>query len=178
MQVVVVEGKNDANRVKSLFPDIEIIITNGIQFPTYLIDYLLTLSQTHEIIIFTDPDYAGGQIRSKLAEKIKNVSHAFISHHDAKSSNGEKMGIEHANNEVIKHALANRLKGTKASEGTITSFDLLELGLTGNSLATQLRDKVSNKLQIGKPNAKQFLKRVNLLGLKKEELIDVIKTSN
>ena len=48
--------------------------------------------------------------------------------------------------------------------------DLYMLGLTGFSNSKILRDKISEHLNIGMPNAKTFLKRLNLIQISLEEL--------
>ena len=56
----------------------------------------------------------------------------------------------------------------------IWSNDLYELGLTGSKDSAKLREKVGNALHIGFGNAKTMLRRLNCLGITKEELEKVI----
>ena len=56
------------------------------------------------------------------------------------------------------------------SNNNITMADLFNLGLNGSANSQMLRDKISEYLNIGKPNAKTFLKRINLIQISFEEL--------
>lgn len=53
---------------------------------------------------------------------------------------------------------------------TIHLKDLYDLKLLGMPNSGLLRDAISEKLNIGKPNGKTFLKRVNMLRMSREEL--------
>ena len=89
------------------------------------------------------------------------------------SNNHKKVGIEHASKETIFEALS-RVYDNNTNQETITNKDLFLLGLNGNPESAILRDKISEYLNIGKPNAKTFLKRLNMLGLTKEEVEQII----
>ena len=51
--------------------------------------------------------------------------------------------------------------------------DFYDLGLMGLDSSSYRRDVVSKKYHIGKCNSKTMLKRLNLLGVSKEELNDI-----
>ena len=53
--------------------------------------------------------------------------------------------------------------------------DLYALGLNGFPNSKILRDKISEHLNIGMPNAKTFLKRLNMINITKDELINLLK---
>ena len=57
--VIIVEGRDDTKRLKQFFPGIETIETNGSEVSEQTLAEIKKLSQTREIIIFTDPDYNG-----------------------------------------------------------------------------------------------------------------------
>ena len=71
---------------------------------------------------------------------------------------------------MIKDALANIYNIDNEKMGNITNEDLFELGLNGNSNSKIYRDKISDILNIGRPNNKSFLKRINRIGLTLDEL--------
>ena len=52
--------------------------------------------------------------------------------------------------------------------------DLFDLKLIGDENSSRLRSETSNILNIGNPNAKTFLKRLNLIGINKKELEDIL----
>ena len=167
--VVVVEGKNDANKIKSVFPNVGVIITNGSEISQITLDLIKKLSETNEIIIFTDPDSPGEAIRKRITEVVPNAKQAFLRKKDAISKNKKKVGIEHATKEIIMDSLENVYTFTE-SNNNITMADLFNLGLNGSANSQMLRDKISEYLNIGKPNAKTFLKRINLIQISFEEL--------
>lgn len=176
MDIIVVEGAHDVSKVKSVYPDANCIITNGREIAKETIDLIKKLSKTNNIIIFTDPDSPGEKIRSIITEAVPNAKQAFLRKKDCISSNKKKVGIEHASKELIKEALSNVYSNSNVI--TITNQDLYSLGLNGSNDSAILRDKISDILNIGRPNCKTFLKRLNLLGLTKtdvEELLCKVK---
>ncbi|MBO5541838.1 MAG: DUF4093 domain-containing protein, partial [Acholeplasmatales bacterium] len=106
-------------------------------------------------------------------EIVPNCKHAFIRKKDAHSSNNKKLGVEHATKEVIIECLENVYENNTSNE-TITNLDLFDLGLTGKKDSALLRDKISDKLNIGRPNNKTFLKRLNLIGITRKNLEEII----
>ncbi len=173
MDVIVVVGYHDESKIKSVYKDAFCVVTNGSEISVETINFIKELSKNNRIIIFTDPDYPGERIRNIIANEVSNVSHAFLNKKDCISKNNKKVGIEHASSEAIIEALSKIYKEDKI-KNNITNQDLFALGLNGNVNSHILREKISDKLNIGNPNAKLFLKRINLLGLTKEELEDLI----
>ena len=172
--VIVVEGLHDEIRIKSVYPDANVVITNGSEVSEDTIKLLKELAKTHDIIIFTDPDSPGERIRSIINANIPSCKQAFLRKKDAISKNKKKVGIEHADYDIIKEALEPVFSNKVNTTESITSLELYELGLNGMPDSSLIRDKISNYLNIGKPNFKTFYKRLNLLGITKDELKDII----
>lgn len=173
MDIIVVEGIHDESKIKSVFPDAYCIITNGREIKKQTIEYLQKLSENNNnIIVFTDPDSPGEKIRGIIDSSIKNCKHAFLRKKDCISANKKKIGIEHASKEAIKEALNNVY--TMTSQQTITMKELFELGLNGLTNSSNMRAMIADYLNIGKPNCKSFLKRVNSLGLTKKDIEEII----
>lgn len=172
--IIVVEGLHDEIRIKSVYPNANVVITNGSEVSKETIDLLKELSKKHQIIIFTDPDSPGERIRSIINDNIPYCKQAFLRKCDAISKNKKKVGIEHATKESIIESLEPVLSKEISKSETITSLELFELGLNGKKDSQVIRDKISNYLNIGKPNFKTFYKRLNLLGITKKELEDII----
>ena len=105
-EVIVVEGKNDTNKLKSIF-DCDTIETGGTHLSKQCLDTLKQVQNKRGIIVFTDPDYPGELIRKKINDAIPNVKHAFIQKDKAKTS--KKVGVEHASKEDIMEALSHLL---------------------------------------------------------------------
>lgn len=167
--VIVVEGIHDEMKIKEVYPEAFVVTTNGSQISKDTLELIQRLSKEHQIIVFTDPDYPGERIRSMIEQVVPNVTHAFLRKKDAISKNKKKVGIEHASHESIIESLSHVYK-SEASVDTITNEDLFEFGLNGHAYSRVLREKISLYLNIGRPNAKTFLKRINMLKISKEEL--------
>lgn len=89
----------------------------------------------------------------------------------------KKVGVEHATSEEIKELLGPYLEGDIKAKGNITRNDIVALGLTGSN-SSSLREAVSSKLNIGRPNAKTFLNRVNMLGITVKKLNEIVGEIN
>lgn len=172
MDVIVVEGTHDVSKIKSVYPDANCVITNGREIAKETIDLIKELSKNNNIIILTDPDSPGERIRSIITEAVPTAKQAFLRKKDCISSNNKKVGIEHASKDAIIEALGNVYSSN--SSISITNQDLYSLGLNGNNDSAILRDKISDILNIGRPNCKTFLKRLNLLGLTKKDVEELL----
>ena len=64
-EVIIVEGKTDTQVLKS-FLDVDTIETGGSGLNQKTLDYIKTTSLTRDIIVMTDPDFPGKQIRDKI----------------------------------------------------------------------------------------------------------------
>ena len=174
-KIIVCEGLHDEIKIKSAFPGAKCIITNGSEIPLDTLNTIKTLSKTHEIIIFTDPDYPGERIRKKILDVVPNAKEAFIKKDLARSYNDKKIGVEHAKIEDIKSSLENLLSSYNEDKIFISLNDLYDLGFAGEKNSSFLREKVSIFLNIGHPNFKTFFKRLNQLEIDKEKLIKIME---
>lgn len=173
-KVFVVEGKNDYSRLKQLYPNMFIIITNGSEILEDSIEALIKLDETHDIVLFLDPDYAGKRIRNILSKKLKNVYHVFIDQDKAISKNHKKIGVEHAKKEDIEKALKHIKMVNQVIENDINMPFLYDLGLIGQKNSKQLRDKLSKELHIGHVNGKTLYHRLQSFGIQQKEVIEVM----
>lgn len=167
--VIIVEGTHDEIRIKSIYPSANVVCTNGSEISEETLAFIQRLSVDNEIIIFTDPDYPGERIRGIIERVVPNAKHAFLRKEDAISRNHKKVGIEHASREKLVEALEN-VYAPISNQITITSSELYELKLSGYPYSAKLRELIARQLNIGKPNGKTFLKRLNLIQISKEEL--------
>ena len=172
-EVIVVEGKNDTKRLKTFF-DCETIETHGLGLDSQTIDFIKQMHKTRGIILFLDPDSPGEKIRNKLNNEIPNLKNAFILKEDAKTK--KKVGIEHASYEALKEALENVVTYGEY-DNNLNMADLSELGLMGDDNSKEKRMIISKHFHIGKCNSKTMLKRLNLLGIKKEDLYNILNDS-
>lgn len=166
--IIVVEGKNDYSKIKSVFPWADVLTTNGSAVDLQLVELLKSLSLHHEIILCLDPDYAGEKIRTTISKAIPSAKHVYANVNDATSSNGKKVGIEHMNNKSVVDMFS--IIKTPAKRNKFVIQDLFDLGLTGGTNSSKYRKIVGEKLNIGYANAKQFLYRLNMIDISKDDL--------
>lgn len=174
-QIFVVEGKNDVNKLKSIFKDINVISVGGSEVNKDVVNYLKQLKSTHEIIIITDPDYPGKKIRDYLESEIKDVKHIFLERHYSKSKNKKKIGLEHVSKEIIKEKLEEIISFNQ-NEDLLTNEDLINNKLIGFENSKNLRYKLTTFLKIDNCNGKRLLKRLNSLNINKEKLKEIVNT--
>ena len=172
-EAIVVEGNHDKSKVLAVYPDAFIIITNGSEINDSTLKLILETSKTRDIILLLDPDGPGEKIRKTVEHIVPNVKHAFIKKDKCISRNKKKVGIEHASHKDIKDALENLLVKVE-EKSDITNKDIFALKLTGYPESSILRAKVSDKLNFGRPNKKTFLKRLNMFGITKKQLEEII----
>ncbi len=165
-EIIVVEGKNDTLRLKEFF-DCDTIETHGLGLSKDTIEFIRKANDARGIILLCDPDDPGEKIRRKLNDAIPGLKNAFIMKEDARTA--KKVGVEHASKETLEEALGNLIT-YKEYENGLTMADLYAAGLCGSSNSLVKREALSRKYHIGKCNAKTMLKRLNMLGIRKEDL--------
>ncbi len=172
-EAIVVEGKDDADRVKRCV-DAQVIITHGYGIKEETFRRIEEAQKRCGVIVLTDPDHAGEQIRKRLNDRIKGLKNAYVPRADA-TLKGD-VGVENASEQVILKALQS-LRTESAQENPLHMSDLFELGLSGGSAAKVSRIKVGANLGIGFCNAGQLLSRLNHCGITKEELIKALEAN-
>ena len=171
-EIIVVEGEHDKAKILEVYPNSEVIITNGSEVSKETIEMLKELNKEKEIILFLDPDYPGKRIRAILEENLPNIKHAFLAKEKAIDNKKHKVGIEHAKKEDIVESL-NNLLTVSDEKGSLTMSDLYDLGLIGSLNSKDKRKKLSSLYPIGEANGKTLLKRLNYLNISKKELEDI-----
>lgn len=77
-KVLIVEGKSDKNKVKSILKEpVEIVCTNGTISMTKL-DELIDFLEDKEVYILVDADDAGDKLRKRLKREFPNAEHLYI----------------------------------------------------------------------------------------------------
>ena len=165
-EIIVVEGKSDKQLLES-FLKADILTCNGSAIDGFDKDYLINLSKTRGVIIFTDPDYPGQRIRNEISSYLPVCKHAFIE--KKKAIKGHKVGIAETKKEDIIEALKNVVTFDNFNKGNITTTDLYELKIAGNN-SKDNKEKIIQHYKVGYCNSKTLLKRLNLLGLTRKDL--------
>lgn len=187
-QAVIVEGKYDKIRLSNLV-DAVIIPTNG--FELYknkeTAELIKMLSKKTGIIILTDSDSAGFQIRSRLRNitrggEVINVYIPDIMGKErrkrAPSAEG-KLGVEGVDDEILLEAF--RKAGVFAEERTvskdpITKSDLMERGLVGGENSADKRAKLQRSLGLPvRLSANMLLEILNVMYSREEFFAELEK---
>ena len=178
---IAVEGRDDVAAVSNAVEAL-IIPTHGFGIATETWQMLQKAYDEKGLIILTDPDHAGEQIRKRLGERFPNAIHAFIDRDEA-SVSGD-VGIENAKPDVIKKAIEQALEREgkrcdedgKASEKSFATMeDLIELGLAGCSGSAEARQRLTKELGIGYANASALIKKLKGFGIDSDELKEALK---
>ena len=164
--IIVVEGSMDVGRISTYF-HANFITTNGYEIPKEEIVFLKHLPKEKEIIILTDSDEAGNQIRNRLNEQLDRVINLKID--ISKCNKNGKHGVAESEKDELISLLTPYIK--EVTYGNLTVSDLINLGIDSHNK----REFVSQKLHLGITNNKTFLKRVNYLNIEKETLRKIIK---
>ena len=150
--VLVVEGKEDASYLSNYFAS-EIVVVNGYELDPKTIAYL----KGKKVIALLDPDEAGKTIRKKLNTIISDLINVEIDIN--KCNRGKKNGVAECQiDELIGKLQAFSVKKPEIPQNIAIS-DLYNLGIIENN---ELRQYVTDKLNLGRCNNKQLLKRLNL----------------
>ena len=168
-ELIVVEGKNDSARLRSFF-DCETVETNGLGLSEETVAFIKEINARRGVILLLDPDTPGEKIRKRLNDEIGGLKNAFLMKEDARTA--KKVGVEHASKEVLAEALNNLVTFCEGEEGLQMS-DLFACGLAGAEGALEKRERVARKYHIGRCNAKTLCRRLNMLGITKEELLKI-----
>ncbi len=157
-QAIIVEGKYDKIRLSSLV-DAIIIPTGGfaIYKDTEKQELIRSLAQKNGIIILTDSDSAGFQIRSHLRNIVKQgeIINVYIpdifgkERRKAQPSKQGKLGVEGMTTEVLLEAI--KKAGVIADESApksepITKADLMDMGLIGGENSAIMRTELQKSL--------------------------------
>lgn len=168
-EVIVVEGRDDESAVKRAV-DAETIATHGYGISRKTFDLIAKAYAERGIIIFTDPDFAGDQIRKRLSARFPDGKHAFLPREEA-TKDGD-IGIENASPEDIRAALEKIRHSITDRRCEFALQDLFELGLAGADGSAERRDRLGKLLGIGYGNTKVFLNRLNQYGVERNELLE------
>ncbi len=177
---LIVEGRYDKSAVLGMFSG-TVITTNG--FGIFNNEekraLLKKLSERSEILLLTDSDGGGKQIRSFLSGILpkEKVIHLYIPEIQGKEKRKRHagkagvLGVEGVGGEVLMKLLSPYITDEKMpGRADITAADLYSCGLSGGEGSATLRDRLADK--VGLPHgmsAKAFLAALNLI-ITREEL--------
>ena len=164
-EIIVVEGRDDTAAIKKSV-DAVTIETHGYGITDYTWELISKAYETKGIIVFTDPDHAGEQIRRRILKKFPDAKEAFLYRADAEKSGD--IGIENASPESIRQALAKAKCSGEMDQELFTIDDMFMTGLLGQADSAARRKALGKQLGIGYANGKSFLQRLNKYGITRE----------
>ena len=166
-EVIVVEGKDDISAVKNAV-DAEVFQVNGHAVRKNKSIELLKLAYENKgLIILTDPDYAGEEIRKYLCKDVPNAKNAYISR--VSGTKDGDIGVENASPEDIITALEKARFSLDNSENIFNLDLMIDYNLIGKVNSADLRALLGAELGIGYSNGKQFMAKLNRYGISLEE---------
>lgn len=163
-EIIVVEGKSDTALLKELF-EVDTIETHGLALDKKTLELIKEANKTRGVIVLTDPDFPGKKIRDQIQTVVPNCKHAFVSKKDATGK--KKLGIAEANKEAVVLALENMVSFDVDNQ-SITWHEFIDLDIIGNK---QRRLLVYDLFNLGYGNVKTLFKRLNMVGISKEDVL-------
>ncbi len=167
-EVIVVEGKSDTALLKSVL-DVDTIETNGSRMSEKTLSLIKEAQRTRGIIVLTDPDYPGMRIRHMIEAAVPECKHAFIDKKDAIKHG--KLGVAETSVEIVLKALEDVVSFEKQKE-SLTWQEFLDLDIIGHK---QKRLEIYRAFHLGYGNVKTLFKRLNMLGITKEDIKEKLK---
>jgi ribonuclease M5 len=172
-ELIVVEGKNDAHAVRQALGEVDIIWTEGYGLSKKKLNYIAEMANRQGVIVFTDPDTVGEQIRNRIRAYVPQAKHTYLNR-KAATKQGD-IGVENATPHEIRRAFAHIQQEKETLVENFTIEDLFLVGLAGSRRASEYRLVIGRKLGIGDTNAKQFLHRLNRFGISRESFFQAIE---
>lgn len=181
-QAIVVEGKNDVSAVWTAC-DTLIIATHGFGITENTLKIIEKAYKEKGIIILTDPDFSGEEIRRKLNLKFPKAINAYVPRSEAMTAND--IGIENCSSMTIIAAIKKALLKSELAinedrdksvvSDEVTMKNLSDFGLVSCKGSKQRRQKICDYLGIGYGNAKTVLKKMKGFNIGIEELKQAAK---
>lgn len=171
-EVLIVEGKSDTAAVLRAV-EADCITTGGFHFTRRTLENIAAAYKRRGIIILTDPDSAGENIRAYLSKRFPNAKHAYIPRDEATAN--DDVGVEQASPESIRRALSKVRTLELNPRAEFTAAEMVALKLAGGDDSSRLRDKVGAALGIGYGNVKTFVRRLNNYGVTRAEFTEALK---
>ncbi|ASS41408.1 ribonuclease M5 [Eubacterium minutum ATCC 700079] len=182
-EIIVVEGRDDTAAIKRAVTA-QTIETHGFGMNEEMWKRIDRAYKSCGVVLFTDPDRAGENIRRKIKERYPLCKEAFLPRREAVKKGN--LGIENAAPETIVEALLKTrsiksagLPDEDAEEKGERLFTVRDMDLNGLSSgkgSRKKREKIGEMLGIGYGNAKTFLSKLNGYGVTREEFYGAVQS--
>lgn len=173
-EAIVVEGRDDTAVLRQV-TDALIIETHGFGIKKQTWEILESAYRQKGLIILTDPDFSGEEIRRRLTERFPESKHAYMPRRKAEK-NGD-IGIENADPQHVAEILKKICTPLEKTVETFTMKDMYRAGLSGNPQSKKIRQKTGEILGIGYGNTSAFLKKLNSFGITREQFEEALNKS-
>lgn len=183
-EAVIVEGRYDKLKLSNVL-DTLIIETNGFGIfkDKEKMNFIRRLADDRGIIILTDSDHSGFQIRNYLASSIdkSKIKHIYIpdvygkERRKKEPSKEGKIGVEGINSELLLSLFEKADVDVKTVEkdNPITNYDLFYLGISGGSNSKMKKAQLLKRLDLPEfLSTSSFLSYLNS-SMTKEELYSI-----
>lgn len=178
-ELIVVEGKNDAEAVRRALGQVDIIWTEGYGLSEDKLQFIAEAAKRQGVIVLTDPDSVGNRIRERIRQRVPLAKHVYLAQ-EAACKNGD-IGVENASPPEIQRAFAHiwgegaQVQGDDRRPLKLSAEILVAAGLAGLPESQAKRKRVGKILGIGDCNAKQFLKRLHQFGISEAEFWQAVR---
>lgn len=172
--IVVVEGIHDQSAVLSAV-DAEVICTGGFAFGRDVEARLRSGHAARGLLILTDPDAAGREIRERITALVGPCLHAHLPRRQATRARDGNVGVENASADDIRAAIAAARPATAEDRHEFTARDLFAAKLSGATNAQTRRASLGEALGLGFGTARQLLRRLNRYGITRTEFEDAVR---
>ena len=173
-EAIVVEGRDDTAVLRQV-TDALIIETHGFGIAKSTWELLEKAYKEKGLIVLTDPDFSGEEIRKRIVKAFPDCKHAYMPR--KKAIKKGDIGIENATPEDVKKVLEKVCTVKKDAQDILVLGDLDKAGLIGTPEAKELREKVGAILGIGYGNGNAMLKKLNSFGITREDFEKAVEES-
>ena len=171
-EAIVVEGRDDTIAVNRAVDGLT-IETHGFGIKKETWQLIEKAYGEQGIIVFTDPDYSGEEIRRRITAKFPDAGQAFLPR--AQATKKGDIGIENAEPEDIIEALNKAHCTVREGESIFCEADLFKAGLTGREDSRQRRELLGKILGIGYGNGRALLNKLNKFSISREDFEEAVK---
>ena len=161
--VLIVEGKSDVNFLSS-FLEALFFISDGYNISKRKLEFLVEASKVNKLIIMTDSDEAGEEIRKKIHDAIHAGYDARIKPNSRK--NYKKHGVAEALKEEVLLILKDHLTDKEIFN---EDYDLVSL-ISLSENPKKKREEIIEKYHLVGGNNKAIENQLRILKIKKEDL--------
>ena len=167
--IIVVEGTNDVSYLSS-FIDATFVSLNGLEIKN--LEFLKRAAKEKPIYLLTDSDQEGERIRERVKKEIPVCIDVIVD--ASKCNKNGKHGVFECEIGEIYRVFSKYF--TDFTEN-LENIDLRKISqkISLSKNPNELRNYIADKLGIENCNNKTFIKRLQLLNIKEEEIEQIIK---